>query len=503
MFRFFTHFFFIFCLFSHPILAQKEAYIWYFGKNAGVDFRSGAAVALTDGILNTEEGVATICDKQGNLLFYTDGISVWNRQHKIMTNGSNLKGHPSSTQSGVVIPKPQSPNLYYLFTVDATAGPNGLRYSLVDMSLADGLGDIQIKEKDISLQTPVTEKLTAVKHRNGTDSWVIAHGWQNNEFYAYLVTAQGIKTPPVISQVGSIHQGGTLNTQGYLKSNPDGTNLALALEEQHQIELFDFDNSNGKVSNPLNIQMPAQAYSYGIEFSPSGSILYASAAGLGKVYQYNLQAGSNEKIIASGIEVGKTNNNVWVGALQIAPDGKIYFPIYNTSFLGVIKKPNLLGLECGYANDYVNLGKGIAQLGLPTFNQSSFNQEINVKINYFDDKNIKIGENLVLKNINFEYAKYNLLPISFAELDKLANYLKNNPGITVHLLGHTDNIGNKSANLELSLNRAQSVKEYLKNKGINENRVTFTGLGSSQPIATNNTEGGRARNRRVEVILKK
>jgi len=66
--------------------SQKEANIWYFGENAGLDFNSGVPVALLDGQLNTREGCATISDKNGNLLFYTDGITVWNRSHKIMQN---------------------------------------------------------------------------------------------------------------------------------------------------------------------------------------------------------------------------------------------------------------------------------------------------------------------------------------------------------------------------------------------------------------------------------
>jgi outer membrane protein OmpA-like peptidoglycan-associated protein len=482
--------------------AQNEAFIWYFGKKAGVDFRTGKPMTLKDGILSTEEGVATICDSKGKLLFYTDGIKVWNTQHQVMPNGNGLKGHPSSTQSGVVIPKPNSPNLYYLFTVDATAGTNGFCYSLINMTLANGLGDISPTEKNITLKNQVTEKLTAVKHRNGVDSWVIVHGWQNSEFYAYLVTAKGVQTVPIVSSFGAIHKGTSLNTQGYMKANPDGTNLALALEEDHVVELFDFDNATGKVSQPLHIQLPKDSYTYGIEFSPDGSVLYVSAAGTGKIFQYNLQAGSEEKIIASAFEIGSSPNNKWIGALQIAPDGKIYFPIYDTPYLGVINKPNLLGRNCEYQNNAVSLGMGIAQLGLPTFNQSSFTQEVKINVDYFDDKAVKLNENLLLKNINFEYAKFTLLPISFAELDKLVRYLKANPTLKVHFLGHTDNIGNKSANILLSLNRANAVKEYLQKQGIAAERITYEGFGSSKPIDSNATEAGRARNRRVEVILK-
>ncbi|MES2588867.1 MAG: OmpA family protein [Bacteroidota bacterium] len=484
--------------------SQKEANFWYFGKNAGLDFSSGKAIPLTDGKINTDEGCAVISDKLGNLLFYTDGISVWNRTHTLMTNGQNLKGNPSSTSSGVAIPNPKSSNLYYLFTVPATAGLDGLCYSEIDLTLENGLGDVIPTKKNIFLDTLVTEKLTAVKHRNGKDIWVISHKWKNNTFVAYLVTENGVEKKGVLSSVGLIHDGAALNTQGYMKSNPDGSNLALALEDSDIIELFDFDNETGKVSNSLVFEFPNNSYTYGIEFSVDGSKLYTTSAGTGEIFQFNLQEENNDLIKKSMIKVGQTANKEWVGALQVANDGKIYFPIYNTSFLGVIHEPNALGLNCKYENNYINLNGKIATLGLPTFSQSFFNKEaVKQQITYFDDKKIELDKAIILKNITFDFAKHSLKTISFTELDKVVLVLKNNPSYAIQLTGHTDNIGNKSSNIMLSNNRAKSVKEYLVSKGIQENRIEFQGKGSSLPIDSNLTELGRTNNRRVEFVLKK
>jgi hypothetical protein len=115
---------------------------WYFGTNAGITFNSGAPVALTNGALTTTEGVATLSDNSGNLLFYTNGITVWNRNHLVMTNGSGLLGDFSSTQSAIIIPKPGTNNIFYIFTSDNDYGPNGINYSEVDMNLSGGLGAI-------------------------------------------------------------------------------------------------------------------------------------------------------------------------------------------------------------------------------------------------------------------------------------------------------------------------------------------------------------------------
>ena len=96
-------------LFTTLVYSQQEASVWYFGHNAGIKFNaSGTVTALTDGQLATSEGCATISDGTGNLLFYTDGVSVWDRNHQIMQNGTGLMGHTSSSQSATIVPLPGS-----------------------------------------------------------------------------------------------------------------------------------------------------------------------------------------------------------------------------------------------------------------------------------------------------------------------------------------------------------------------------------------------------------
>ncbi len=162
-----------------------------------------------------------------------------------------------------------------------------------------------------------------------------------------------------------------------------------------------------------------------------------------------------------------------------------------------------MGSACNYVNDYVSLNGKKASLGLPTFSQNFFNLEIkDTKITYFDANKVVLNKALVLKNITFDFSKYTLKSSSFIELDKVVLLLKNNPSYKILILGHTDNIGNKSSNILLSQNRAKTVKEYLVSKGINETRINFEGKGSAEPVSTNSTDEGRAKNRRVEFILK-
>ncbi|MBT3962986.1 MAG: hypothetical protein HOE95_02590, partial [Flavobacteriales bacterium] len=159
----------IICLLMAAFLgrAQSPSDWWYFGQYAGVHFTTSGPVADTNGALLTSEGCATLSSGEGDLMFYTDGLNVWDSTHNQMPNGFGLLGNGSSTQSGVIVPYPGNPDLYYIFAVrgcTGTAGgmPNFLfSYSIVDMNLNGGLGDIDTSMKNIVLFDSAAEKITA------------------------------------------------------------------------------------------------------------------------------------------------------------------------------------------------------------------------------------------------------------------------------------------------------------------------------------------------------
>jgi OOP family OmpA-OmpF porin len=118
-------------------------------------------------------------------------------------------------------------------------------------------------------------------------------------------------------------------------------------------------------------------------------------------------------------------------------------------------------------------------------------------------ENIEVGEKVTLNNIFFVNGKYYLLPESYAELNKLSQYLIRNPGLQIQINGHSDNSGLKFKNQKISELRAREVFEYLIKRGV-QNKMYYKGFGSTQPVADNNTEDGRGKNRRVEFeIIKK
>lgn len=291
-------------LFCQQTVAQKEAAVWYFGRHAGVDFNSGAPVALTDGQVNVNEGCATISDPNGNLMFYTDGITIWNRNHLPMPNGEGLKGDPSSTQSAIIVPKSDEPNIFYVFTVDNIGEPDGLQYNVVDMDLDGGLGDVTA-EKNVLLHTPVSEKITAVSHTNGTGVWVVTKGWQTNAYLSFLVDATGVNTTPVVSNIGFTPtdiSSANQEAQGYMKASPDGKFLATAIFGRGMAEICRFDAGTGVVSDQISLQDLFDDFwyyeqPYGVEFSPNSRVLYVSVrAG---IFQFDVSNYDQTAILAS------------------------------------------------------------------------------------------------------------------------------------------------------------------------------------------------------------
>ena len=378
----------LFLSYSFFVFSQGQANNWYFGNKAGLSFNNGTPEVLTDGEIITIEGVCTISDKDGNLHLYSDGSTVWDRNHNIMPNGTDLLGDSSSTQSGILVPHPKfnedpSYHIYYLITVDDNSGSDGLRYNIIDMNLNGGLGDLTLKNE--LLNPSSTEKVTAIHHANKRGYWVIAHERGNNNFVSYLIDGTTINTTPVVSSIGSI-TGTTFveNSAGYLKASPDGKKLANAISTG--IEIYDFDNSTGALSNLIFIPYSSsnQTLNYGVEFSPNSKYVYTSIIDIGsgdstKLFRYDISLGNATAIENSRIELISTSNcrnDYQIGALQLAPDGNIYVAqsilntVFDYEYLGVIKNPD--AIFPSYNCQEILFTTAYSRLGLPAFVQSFF-----------------------------------------------------------------------------------------------------------------------------------
>ena len=424
----------VFLLFSWLGYTQAEASHWYFGNGAGLifDISAGTVTPTADAAstINTNEGCSSISDINGNLLFYTDGRNVWDKNHNIMPNadyasGTGLYGDPSSTSSGLIVPKPGNPNQYYIFTVDEphhqnayafpNQGPanesgnpvnfysdsnggvpeaddgynNGFAYSLVDLTLNGGNGDVFFSEKNVQLTTydptdqaqdsyKCSEKITAVEHADGQSYWVLTHF--RDKFYAFRVDNSGVDTNPVVSTAGPLitEQGYRRNAIGYMKASPDGSKIVICHRQNGNTQgsnsnntgsvwLYNFDNSTGLISATNAVNLYPNSGPYGVEFSPDSSIVYVTANN--SVVQFDI---SNPAPASTLTTVYNGFN--FIGAIQLGPDGKIYIAnSANPQTLDVINSPDDLGIACDYDINGQALATGtFSNIGLPPFIQSFF-----------------------------------------------------------------------------------------------------------------------------------
>jgi len=366
------------CFTVFSAASQNGNVIWYFGDHAGLDFTDGVPVALTNSQMLTSEGCSTISDPYGNLLFYTNGVNVWNSNHALMQNGTGLMGNSSSTQSSVVVPNPANNGIFYIFTVASieTNLFNGFRYSVVDINQNGGLG--AVTDKNILLFSPSCEKVAATSHENGSDYWVITHEWNSASFKAYLITATGISNP-VISTIGIMHGGYIRNAIGYLRISPSGSRVAVGIEYNGDIELLNFNNQSGAISNPLTFTCPNNQRVYGVEFSPDETKLYVDSWDpSGEIFQFDITIGTASGIANSAIEIfSSAGTGIQRAAMQMGPDYKIYIARRYQNYVGVINNPNNTGLACNYIDEAVSLNGKNSRFGLPTFVQCNYNQQQN------------------------------------------------------------------------------------------------------------------------------
>ncbi len=343
------------------IYCQNETKRWHFGNYAALNFMSSPPAILASSSMSVTEGCSSIADASGNLLFYTNGNTVWNQSNAVMANGTALSGSNTPTQSSVIVKKPGSNGIYYIFTVGGVTVSPGLCYSIVNMSLSAGMGSVTAKNTVLYIQG-CKEKIAATKHCNGTDVWIVVVDAATNNFRSYLLTSAGITMPPVISFAGPTAS----HFAGCMKLSPNGKKLGN-VHPSGIVELYDFDNSSGSISNQLVLESNAGAY--GCEFSPDGSKFYCTGEPGFYIRQWNICAGAPAAILAS-VETFTSTTKLY--SMQLAPDKKIYVARNNQQSLGVINNPNVTGTGCNFVEAGQSINPRSSFWGLPNFMSTYF-----------------------------------------------------------------------------------------------------------------------------------
>ncbi len=362
--------------------AQNQTNIWELSysdtiayPNSEINFSSGNAdtssVYRSMAFDNTD---ASICDSNGKLLFYTNGIYVGNRRFDTLLNSENFNPGWATTyygseglgacQGAFIIPYPGHPSQYYIFYItgeeffahnETELQPLHLSYSVVDMNLGGGLGGIVPNKKNLFIiqDTLTWGRLNGVKHANGRDWWVIMHRYYSDEYYKLLVTPDSIYGP-YNQDIGSIISD---DVGGQATFSPDGSKFAM-LSANNILDYMNFDRCEGNFYDYQLINIPNDSViTLGCSFSPDDRFLYVSS--VTSLWQYDTWASN---ISASGIKIadydGYLDNGVQVLFFmhQLGPDGRIYLGTFNgVKYLHVINSPDSLGLACNFTQHSITL----------------------------------------------------------------------------------------------------------------------------------------------------
>ncbi len=393
--------FFIPCLgYAQVVLDAKRDNIWSMGNTHApttrtlLDF-SKPSIQLSSAYtpINTFLTNGSVCCPYGNLLFYTNGWSVCDSTNQVMPNGDSLSLGDAFNllysgwygnvipQGVLVLPKPDNPNQFIIFHEaldlnDLGVEPNplvpGLMYSVVDMTLNNGKGDVLAKNQRLIKDTLYTGGLTAVRHANGRDWWILVPAFYKPGFFRILLNPNGMH---VYTQSIPGLPYGENNEGGMSVFSPDGHKYIRVSNYSYQMpfrfEIYSFDRCSGLLSDYTNLEgwIPGNTAAMPfVSVSSNSRYLYVGTSYI--INQYDLE---NPDIESTKIEVARWDSTYYLNLLatvfgysQLAPDNKIYISSDANPYLHIIHNPDLPGLACDVQQRAITL-YDVNDGGIPNF----------------------------------------------------------------------------------------------------------------------------------------
>jgi PKD repeat protein len=371
-------------LFSKILIvqAQNEACKWYFEQYNGLDFSGDTVKYLSGCQFGENESSSSICDSNGNMLFYSNGLTIYNKYNTIVKNGTDL-GFPAGTnitssyQGTLLLKHPDNDSLLYLFSTDLQGRGGGLVYAIINIHGNNDSG--VVLQKKIKLTGPINEPVNAVNHQNGRDIWLACHSYEKDYYYKFLLTKNGVISCPIISKIGANYDWSS--AQVAIKFSCNGKYLTHHQRLWGNTETFHFNTENGEMkdtvyNNPLNMV-------FGFEFSPNSRFLYVRQSDSGLI-QIDLDTKTKTTLTMF-------NQSKLPIQMQKGPNGRIYGAIYKSRDLFEISNPDLKGDSCGILIR-TNFHQHAVITALPNFNQSYF---------YTPSIDYKYEQNCIANSIQF------------------------------------------------------------------------------------------------------
>ncbi|WP_343748911.1 PKD domain-containing protein [Fluviicola sp.] len=333
---------------------NKDQGIWYYGQRGGMNFGSGAPVYDNGSYIHgnyVDEACAVQSTTSNTLLFYTNGINVWDVNHASINTGNLLKSDMSAHRGALIVQNPGNANQYYLFTKDGgyytstlsntVPGNNGFRYSVVQVS--GGLASMT-SNWNVPIAPPSSlgymtgndgavmggEGITAVKSCNGY--WILTTSKKGTQYYItiFSLTSSGLAYhSETLSPFNTSQQALDVSRNGQKVAIGSGTNGSL---ETAGLAVFDFNTYTGVLSNQIILN---SFLTYGFSFSPDSKLLYSSGWSGSNLYQYDL---TDPSPASSGIVV--SNSASYACEMQLGPDDKLYLSS-GTTYVQVVHQPNV------------------------------------------------------------------------------------------------------------------------------------------------------------------
>jgi hypothetical protein len=323
-----------------------------------LDFKNGGPDISTVS-LATQDVVGIISDRQGNLVAYSDGCKIANKNHHIMLNGDSLSpgkifndwcidSEYPTFQGCIFLPQPGSDNKYYLFHVRCVGLellPYELLYSVVDATGNGGAGKVVAKNQLAWADSTLNSYITATRHANGRDWWIVNPRRTSSGFHVGLLTPEGFQDKGIQS-IGV----DTLRDHyccGQASFSPDGSKYFKHIPT-YGVEVLDFDRCTGQFSNPVELDLSAENNGGGgVAAAPGSRYLYVTTGRY--IYQYDLWA--------SDLAASRDTVAVWDGYMSpystgfyqpaLARDGKLYIVTASTNnVLHIIHHPDSAGIAC-------------------------------------------------------------------------------------------------------------------------------------------------------------